>query len=343
LIEATAAARAVDGRLYLVGSALRDEESIPVTAGSVDVAATQSWRIGAVSVTRVEEQIGFASFPPEQFFVGFERALVQRHLSWLVPNHYSPEQDRLVTSVHSWLVRTARHTILIDCCGGNHKERPDFRRFHQLDTPYLARLRAAGAAPEDIDIVLCTHLHADHVGWNTMLHDGRWVPTFPNAKYLFSRTENDVGNPDRNPAADADPQRGRAYRDSVLPVIEAGQAVLIDGAHAIDDAVLIEPAPGHTPGHVVLKLADRGERALFCGDALHHPLQVYAPHWNSRFCELPQQARATRRRMLEHCAGQRALLFPIHFGAPHVAEILGDGDAFSLRFVPGKHGDGHAT
>ena len=257
-----------------------------------------TWTIGAVSVTRVEEQIGFASFPPEQYLAGFERELLQRHLPWLVPHHYSPEHDRLVTSVHSWLIRTDRHTILLDCCGGNHKERPGLARFHQRDTPYLARLREAGAAPEDIDIVLCTHLHADHVGWNTMLRDGRWIPTFPNAKYLFSRSEDEYGDPRRNPAADADPQRGCAYRDSVLPVIEAGQAVLLDGTHAIDDAMVVEPAPGHTPGHVVLKLHDRGERALFCGDALHHPLQVYAPHWNSRFCEVPEQALVTRRRLL---------------------------------------------
>jgi glyoxylase-like metal-dependent hydrolase (beta-lactamase superfamily II) len=135
-----------------------------------------TWTIGAVRVTRVEEQIGFASFPPEQYLTGFERELLQRHLPWLVPHHYSPEHDRLVTSVHSWLVRTDRHTILLDCCGGNHKERPGLARFHRRDTPYLARLREAGAAPEDIDIVLCTHLHADHVGWNTMLRDGRWIP-----------------------------------------------------------------------------------------------------------------------------------------------------------------------
>ena len=217
-----------------------------------------TWTIGAVSVTRVEEQLGFASFPPEQFLAGFERELVDRHLSWLVPHHYSPEHDRLITSIHSWLIRTERHTILLDCCGGNHKERPGYPRYHQRDFPFLARLREAGAAPEDIDIVLCTHLHADHVGWNTMLRDGRWVPTFPNARYLFSRVESEHQDPRRNPAADADPLRGRAYRDSVLPVIEAGQATLLDGTHAIEDALLVEPAPGHTPGHVLLKLDGSG-------------------------------------------------------------------------------------
>ena len=298
--------------------------------------AVTDWTIGTVRVTRVEEQLGFASVPPEKFFVGFEREVLERHLAWLVPDHYSPEHNRLISSVHSWLIRTPRHTILLDCCAGNHKERPGFARFHQLDTPYLARLRAAGVEPEEIDIVLCTHLHSDHVGWNTMLRDGRWVPTFPNARYLFSRTENDYGDPRRNPAADADPQRSNAYRDSVLPVIETGQAVLLDGTHAIDDTMLVEPAPGHTVGHVVLKLVDQGERALFSGDAIHHPLQVYVPNWNSCFCEIPDEARATRHRLLGDCAEHGALLFPIHFGAPHVTTIAREGDAFKLRFVAGK-------
>jgi glyoxylase-like metal-dependent hydrolase (beta-lactamase superfamily II) len=291
--------------------------------------------IGAAQVARIEEQIGFASFAPEQYFPGLARELIERHMSWLVPGHYDPAHDRLVTSVHSWLVRTARHTVLIDCCAGNHKERPGFARFHQLDTPYLARLSAAGAAPEDIDIVLCTHLHSDHVGWNTMRRDGRWVPTFPNAKYLFSRTECEYGDPRRSAAAAADLQRNNAFHDSVLPVIETGQAVLIDGDHAIDDTLLVEQAPGHTRGHVVLKLTDGGERALFCGDVVHHPLQVYAPQLNSRFCELPDEARATRRRVLEHCAEEAALLFPVHFGAPHVAAISRAADGFAARFVAG--------
>jgi glyoxylase-like metal-dependent hydrolase (beta-lactamase superfamily II) len=292
-----------------------------------------TWSVGGISITRVGEQIGFSSLPPEKYLVEFDRDLLAQHVGWLVPNHYSPEHDRLITSVHSWLIRAAELTILLDCCAGNHKDRPGFARFHQLNTPWLDRLREAGVKPENIDIVLCTHLHSDHVGWNTMLRDGRWVPTFPNARYLFSRTENEHGDPRRNPAADADLQRSNSYRDSVLPVIEAGQAELIDGSHAIGDAMLIEPAPGHTRGHIVLKLDDRGEKAVLCGDAIHHPLQVYAPQWNSGFCELPDAARATRRRLLEHCAQAGALLFPIHFGAPHVAAIASAGDGFVLRFV----------
>jgi glyoxylase-like metal-dependent hydrolase (beta-lactamase superfamily II) len=292
-----------------------------------------TWTVGPVSVTRIEEQLGFASFPPDQYFPGCERELLDQHLDWLEPNHYSRERDQLVTSVHSWLIRTAHHTILLDSCAGNHKERPWLPRFHQLDTPFLERLRAAGAAPEDIDFVLCTHLHEDHIGWNTRLQDGRWVPTFPRARYLFSRTENAFFDPAQNPQGAEEPWRKIAYRDSVLPVIESGQALLVDGLHAIDDGLLLEPAPGHTPGHIVLKLAAGGERALFCGDVMHHPIQVYAPHWNSRFCMLPEQARTTRRRVLEHCAGENALLFPTHFGAPHVAAIAADARGFSARFL----------
>jgi glyoxylase-like metal-dependent hydrolase (beta-lactamase superfamily II) len=292
-----------------------------------------TWSVGPVSVTRIEEQLGFGSFPPEQYFSGFEKEVLDRNLDWLVPNHYVPAAHALITSVHSWLIRTPRHTILLDCCAGNHKDRPWWPRFHQLQTPFLERLRTAGAQPEDIDIVLCTHLHADHIGWNTVLRDGRWVPTFPNAKYLFSKIENDFWDPRVNVALAEDPPRKIAYVDSVLPVVEAGQAVLVEGAHAIDDMLLVEPAPGHTPGHVLLKLRASGAGGVFCGDVLHHPLQIYAPHWNSQFCLLPDEARATRRRVLEHCAEHRALLFPTHFGAPHVAAIAAAGGAFSARFV----------
>jgi glyoxylase-like metal-dependent hydrolase (beta-lactamase superfamily II) len=293
----------------------------------------KTWRIGNVSVTRIEEQLGFASFPPEQYLDGFDREMLTSQLEWLVPNHYSPNHDRLITSIHSWLIRTDRQNILLDCCAGNHKNRPGLSRFHQLDTPYLQRLRAAGVHPEQIDVVLCTHLHADHVGWNTMLVDGSWKPTFPNAKYLFSRIENEIGDPRRNPAADQDPQRGGAYRDSVLPIVEAGQAVLVDGDHAVNDEMTIVPASGHTPGHIAIWLASQAGRAVFSGDALHHPLQVLAPHWNSRFCEVPAEARRTRRRLLEQCVERHAAMFPGHFGAPHVARIADAKSGFAPVFV----------
>ena len=202
-----------------------------------------------------------------------------------------------------------------------------------LDIPFLERLRAVGVAPEDIDIVLCTHLHADHVGWNTKLENGRWVPTFPNARYLFSRIEKEHFDPEVGDRRAQSPGRSQMYDDSVLPVLQSGQALLLEGDHAIDDRMVVEPAPGHTPGHVILKLNDGGGRGLFCGDVLHHPVQVYEPTWNTRFCELPAEAAATRRRVLEHCAEHNALLFPTHFAAPHVAAIRSSGTGFRPEFV----------
>jgi glyoxylase-like metal-dependent hydrolase (beta-lactamase superfamily II) len=296
--------------------------------------STQTWRVGAATVTRVEEQVGPNDLPAGQFLPDLDRARFESHYPWLVPTHYDPVHDKLITSNHSWLIRTGTLTILLDTCAGNHKERPWLPRFHQLDLPFLERLTAAGARPEEIDIVLCTHLHADHVGWNTRLVNGRWVPTFPNARYLFSRIENDAWNPEIGDRRQRNPGRAGMYDDSVLPVIQSGQAQLLDGLHAIDGSLLVEPTPGHTPGHVILKLLEEGGGAVFCGDTIHHPVQVYEPDWSTRFCDDPVQAHVSRRQVLEHCAAHGSLLFPTHFAAPHVAAIERAGDGYMPRFVP---------
>jgi glyoxylase-like metal-dependent hydrolase (beta-lactamase superfamily II) len=278
------------------------------------------WRVGQASVQRVEEQLGIAHMPPDRYLPGIERALLDKHMHWLSPNHFDRQADRFVTSVHSWVVRTRKRTILVDCCAGNHKSRPWTPRFHNLETPYLARLAAVGVRPEDVDFVFCTHLHADHAGWNTMLRDGRWVPTFPNAKYLFAKHEADYWNAALNPKMASDP-RAAVFADSVLPVIEARQAILVDDGFQLDDDFMIEPTPGHTPGHVAIALQSEGQRALFCGDAIHHAIQVYAPQLNHLADEDPPQAQVTRARMLTRCVDQGARLFPTHFGAPHVVDI----------------------
>jgi glyoxylase-like metal-dependent hydrolase (beta-lactamase superfamily II) len=296
----------------------------------------QTWKIGNTSVTRIEEQVGPNDLPAGAFLPGLVRERFERHLPWLVPVHYIPATDKLITSNHSWLIRTGRHTILLDSCAGNHKERPWLPRFHQLNTPFLERLRAAGVEPDDIDIVLCTHLHADHVGWNTQLENGRWVPTFKKARYLFSRIEQQHWDPSIGDRRTQNPGRAGMYDDSVLPVIQSGQSVLLDGEHDIDERLLVRPAPGHTPGHVVLQLTDGGEKAMFCGDVCHHPIQVYEPDWNTRFCEIPEQARATRRQVLEYCAEHDARLFPTHFAVPHVARIIGKPDGFGVEFVAAR-------
>ena len=191
-----------------------------------------------------------------------------------------------MTSVHSWLIRSGDLTILLDTCGGNHKDRPWTRRFHQLDTPYLQRLRAAGAAPEDIDMVLCTHLHADHVGWNTMLRDGRWVPTFPNAKYLFSRRTTPIGTCGKIRRWQAI-RVTRPTRTAFCRLWNPARPCWSTTATTSPSKLSVEAAPGHSPGHVLFKLVDEGRQAVFCGDVIHHALQVYAPHWTHMADERP--------------------------------------------------------
>ena len=178
--------------------------------------------------------------------------------------------------------------------------------------------------------MLCTHLHVDHVGWNTMEVNGRFVPTFPNARYLFSRADFDYYDAENKANPDRPAQHG-AFNDGVLPIVEAGMADMIDGEHAIDDNLLIRPAPGHTPGSVTLEARSKGEQGLFTGDILHHPLQVWHPEWNSRFCVDPPGAAVSRRHVLEHCAEHRALMLPAHFARPHCGYVHHEGEAFRFE------------
>lgn len=285
-----------------------------------------TFTIGSTSISRIEESAGLG-FKATVLLPDWTPEAVERHRSWLVPNHYVEARERLVLSVHSWLIRTKHHNILVDTCGGDDKERPDFLAFHQKKTGYLEKLAAAGLRPEDIHFVLCTHLHIDHVGWNTRLADGRWVPTFANARYIYGRKDLSLYD-GTLPLTD---ERRQVYADSVLPVIEAGQVDFVDGETALGDKLVISPAPGHTPGHVVLRLEDGGQEALFTGDIMHHPIQVFEPDWNSAFCIDPAAARATRRRVLERCVSHGGLLCPAHFGAPHAGHVTAKGGAFKFE------------
>lgn len=284
-------------------------------------------RVGDATVVRVEEMID-ATFTAAGFFRPFEPAALAPHLHWLAPRYYVPERDALVFSMHAWVVNTGRHTVLIDTCIGNDKERLPRAHWHRMKTPFLERLRASGTAPEDVDYVLCTHLHADHVGWNTVLQDGRWMPTFPRARYLFARIEYEHWrtHPDPNPI------RRAAFGDSVLPVVEAGRAVMIEDGHAIDGALTVELAPGHTPGNVSIRLASRGAEAVFAGDTIHHPMQAYEVGWSTVACLDPAAAVDSRRRLLATCAERGALLLPAHFPQPHGAYVDAAGDHFALRW-----------
>ena len=290
-------------------------------------------RIGASTVTRVEERAG-PGFAPHQLLPDWDPAVLKEHGDWLAPNYYEPASNKFISSIHTWVIRTRHHTILVDTCVGNHKNRPGWDRFHMLDTPYLERLKAAGVSPESVDYVMCTHLHVDHVGWNTKLENGRWVPTFPNAKYVYSKVEGDYWDPAKNkslPAATA-----AIFEDSVAPVIAAGQAQPVEMNDRLGDNLLIEPAPGHAPGHVIFRLLDGGDEGVFIGDVMHHPIQVYRPEWSSAFDTDPRESERSRRRVLEHCADCAARVFPAHFGAPHIGRVRRKGAGFRFEF---DHGD----
>ena len=290
-------------------------------------------RIGEATVTRVYEQMG-PGFPANHLLPDWDPEVLKEHAGWLAPNFYEAATGKFVSSIHSWVIKTRHHTILVDTCCGNQKPRPGSDRFNMLNTPYLDRLRAAGVAPEQVDYVLCTHLHVDHVGWNTQLLDGRWVPTFPNAKYVFSKVERAHWDPSRN--ANLPEATAAIFLDSVLPVIESGQAMEVEMTDEIGDGLLIEPAPGHAPGHVILRLQSGGQEGIFIGDVMHHPIQVWRPEWSSRFCIDPLLAEQSRRRVLELCCATGGRMFPAHFGVPHTGWVRRAGAGYRFEF---DHGD----
>jgi glyoxylase-like metal-dependent hydrolase (beta-lactamase superfamily II) len=287
-------------------------------------------KVGDTLISQIEESVQ-PSFVPNVLFPDCDAAALARHMHWMAPLHFDVGEGRFRTSVRTFLVKTGRHTILIDTCGGNHKHRPYFPRFHQRQHPWLDRLAAAGVAPEQVDFVMCTHLHADHVGWNTVLHDGRWKPTFPNAKYIIHRDELDRWNP-AHTSYRFSPHNEFTWEDSVLPVVEAGQAVAVDDGYTLDDVLTVEPAPGHTLAHVAIHLRSQGARAIFSGDVMHVPLQVYHPQWGTSLDDDPPLGVRSRLHLLEHCAETGALLLPTHFVPGAGCHIEGKRDGFALRW-----------
>jgi glyoxylase-like metal-dependent hydrolase (beta-lactamase superfamily II) len=275
-------------------------------------------QLGSVTVTRIEDFHGLG-LRPEVMFPALESRMWHEGPDWL-QRFVDLAENRLRTSIHSWLVRTPHHTILVDSCIGNHKPRPSLPHFDMRNAPWLERLRAAGVAPEEVDFVLCTHLHADHVGWNTQLRDGRWVPTFPNAKYLFTQAEFDRWDERR---ADYIPRpiNQHVFADSILPVVESGQMLLVADGHAVDDTMTVESAIGHTAGHIKIRLQSGGQEGMFSGDVIHHPIQLRYPTLSSAFDEDTGMALQTRLKMLADCADRNALLMPTHFAAPFCCRI----------------------
>ena len=286
------------------------------------------WRIGDITVHRVLE-FEQPLLPPSVLLPDATDDAIARHRDWLEPTLLDPDTGLLILAFHSFVIRTPRHTVLVDTCSGNDRQRPQKPRYHLQDRPYLANLEAAGVDPAEVDVVLCTHLHVDHVGWNTRLLNGRWVPTFPNARYLFARREWEFWEREyRTDRFTDDPY----YEDSILPVIEANQMVLVDGDHVIDDWVRLEPSYGHTPGHVCVCVADGDRHAIMTGDMMHHPVQCAEPDWSSCFCVDLEESRQTRRRFLDRHAETDALIMPAHFVTPTAGRIVRRGDSFRFNF-----------
>jgi glyoxylase-like metal-dependent hydrolase (beta-lactamase superfamily II) len=287
--------------------------------------------VGEATIDRIEETY-LAVYRATDIFPEFTDAIRAEHAGWLAPSHFDAASGYIKLSVHSWLLRIGNTTILIDCCCGNDKPRPARPFWNMLNTPYLDRLAAAGARPEDIDYVMCTHLHHDHVGWNTRLRDGRWVPTFPNARYVISKPDFEYYRRlDADPAS-TEPVEFGTFRESVLPIVDAGRAELVTGPHRLNEHLEILPAPGHSAGHVVFRLESRGAQALFIGDVFHHLLQVYYPRWNFPKNSDAEQARLSRRTVLELGASSGALVLPGHVGAPFAGRIEAAANGFRPRF-----------
>ena len=281
----------------------------------------QRWQLGDVTITRVVEMEG--PVPGTFLLPDAEPERLAPHAHWLRPR-FMNANGRFLSAVHTFVVETSGLRVIVDTCVGNDKARPN-PFWNRLQGPFLQTLTAAGFAPESIDVVLCTHLHVDHVGWNTRLVDGRWLPTFPNARYLFSRREWEYWSRVEDNAD------GDVVGDSVAPIVDAGLADLVEPDHRLSAEVWLEPTPGHTPGHTSVHVSSRGEDAVITGDVMHHPVQCAEPGWRSNFDVDADAARRTRRTFLERYADRAVLVLGTHFATPTGGRIVRAGDVYRFE------------
>jgi glyoxylase-like metal-dependent hydrolase (beta-lactamase superfamily II) len=278
------------------------------------------WEIGDVKITRVVEMetVSKGTFVlPEATLENIQKE------PWLQP-HFAEANGRMRMSIHALMVESGNRRIVVDTCLGNDKPRMN-PPWNMLQTSFLSDLEKAGFPRGSITDVLCTHLHVDHVGWNTMLVDGRWVPTFSKARYLIGRKEW------AHWSVATDKFTKDPIDDSVRPIVDAGLADLVEDTHRITDEVWLEPTPGHTPGHFSVRISSRGNEAVITGDLMHHPVQCAHPEWNCGFDSVPDQARATRRAFVERYANRPVLVFGTHFATPSAGHIVKDGAAWRFR------------
>ena len=286
--------------------------------------------VGNVEVIRVEEAHGPVGLTVEEYVPDVPPEVWQRHEPWLAPDHLDLDSRLAQVGMQSWVLRSGGRTIVVDTGVGNDKARPLVPVWDRVDSDaYLTNLREAGVRLEDVDLVVNTHLHVDHVGWNTRLENREWVPTFPNATYLMPAVEFEYWNPANNP----DVQGGvneNVYEDSIAPVHAAGQVQLWKDEHRIDADLVLEAAPGHTPGSSVVKLVSGSERALFAADLVHNPVQILESDHNSCFCLDPAAARATRRSLLGWAVEHKALVLPAHFSGAGAVTVARSGRDFVI-------------
>jgi len=287
----------------------------------------QTLSIGDVTITSIIERDG-PWRTPEVMFPGYDPEIGRKHIAELDPVVFDQASGKMVITYQTFVVRTPRHTVLVDTCTGEDKGYPAPMDFPKQ--PWLDNFAAAGLRFEDIDYVFCTHLHIDHCGWNTRLRNGRWVPTFPKAKYIFHKDEYAFW--------EAATQRGESPPGNVWtyncrPIVEAGQALLVDDTYELDATFSLTPTPGHSPHHCCVDIRSRGQHAVVTGDMMHHALQCREPAWSTIFDTDTKAAEQSRRKFLGRVADTSALILPIHFPSPTVGRVAADGERFRYHFV----------
>ena len=284
----------------------------------------QPFVIGNTIISKVLDCIEPTS--PRFLYVDRSKEDFNPHLDWLQP-HFLDEGKRMLLSIHTFLIKTAHHTVLIDTCVGNNKQGLAFSQWNgrQEDT-YLRDLAAAGLAPEDVDYVFCTHMHLDHTGWNTRLYDGRWTPTFPNAKYLFNKQEWEHWKDEDNPEDQA------VVEQNIKPIIEAGQVEWVENAWSIDDTISLLPTPGHTPGHCSVQIQSSNQSAVITGDMLVNPVQIAEPEWSQIADTDRALAIQTRTRFINQHCDTDTLILGTHFNTPTGVYIVSQGEKKRVRW-----------
>jgi glyoxylase-like metal-dependent hydrolase (beta-lactamase superfamily II) len=267
-------------------------------------------RLGEVDIIRVVE-IPRSTYPTSDMLPTSDADVIARHRAGWLGAFYDASTGDLGSRIQSYVVRTPEETVVIDTCVGNDKAREN-PLWNKRQGTWLDDLGAAGVAPEDVDYVLCTHMHVDHVGWNTRWVDGAWVPTFPRATYVFVGPEWEFWKHESEGGRDHD----GCIDDSVVPIVRAGRAKLVDATGTLGEYLRFEPTPGHTPGHASVRLSTSAGTAIFSGDLMHRVVQVAEPQWSSRFCYDGPQAAKTRRAFVEQQADTGTLICAAHFPTP---------------------------